>query len=109
MVAICTTSFESSKYLFSAHTESLCAVYGSQNKELLFPYPALNDRFFYTRDGLCLLRCTDWMFQHKLHCSYLYSSSLVQFRLPRIQDKPTAESAPFIYRVFFSRVSIGSS
>jgi hypothetical protein len=43
--------------LRSAHTVYLCAVYGSQNKERLFPYTVLTDWFF-NWDGECLLRGT---------------------------------------------------
>ena len=36
---------------------------GSQNKQRLFPYTALND-WFYNREGECLQRGTDWVFEH---------------------------------------------
>jgi len=45
------------KNLRSAHTVFLC---GFQNKRRLFPYTTLTD--FYNRDGVCLLRGTDWVF-----------------------------------------------
>jgi hypothetical protein len=38
----------------------LCVVYGSENKQRLFPYKTLTD--FYNWDGVCLLRGTDWVF-----------------------------------------------
>ena len=40
----------------------LCVLCGSQNKQRLFPYTALTD-WFYNRDGVCLLRGTDWVFK----------------------------------------------
>ena len=52
------------KNLRSAHTVYLCVLYGSQNKHQLFPYTALTDWFFYGRDGVCLLRGTDWIFKY---------------------------------------------
>ena len=45
--------------LHSAHTVYLCVLCGSQNKQRLFPCTALTD--FYNRDGMCLLRGTDWV------------------------------------------------
>jgi hypothetical protein len=48
-----------SAILRSAHTLYLCVLCGSQNKQRLFPYTTLTG--LYNRDGLCLLRGTDWM------------------------------------------------
>jgi len=42
----------------------LCVLYGRQNKQRLFPYTALTDGFWYNRDGVCLLRGTDWVFKY---------------------------------------------
>jgi hypothetical protein len=42
----------------SAHTLYLCVLYGSENKQRLFPYTTLTDCFC-NRDGVCLLRGTD--------------------------------------------------
>ena len=42
--------------LRSAHTVYLSVLCGSQNKQRLFPY---------NRDGVCLLRGTDWVFRYK--------------------------------------------
>jgi len=39
-------------------------LYGSQNKLRLFAYTVLTD-WFYNRDGMCLLRGTDWVFIYK--------------------------------------------
>jgi len=47
--------------LRSAHTVYLCVLCGSENKQQLFPYTALTD-WFYNREGVCLLRGTDWIF-----------------------------------------------
>ena len=47
--------------LRSAHTVYLCVLCGSENKQRLFPYTALTD-WVYNRDGVCLLRGTDWVF-----------------------------------------------
>ena len=49
---------------------------GSQNKQRLFPYAALTD-WFYNRDGVCLLRGTDWVFEYNLR----YVPSLILRRL----------------------------
>jgi hypothetical protein len=49
------------KILRSAHTTYLCVLYGSRNKQRLFPYTTLTD-CFYNRDGVCLQRGTDWVF-----------------------------------------------
>ena len=43
----------------SAHTVHLCVLCGSENKQRLFPYTALTG--LYNRDGMCLVRSTDWM------------------------------------------------
>ena len=45
----------------SAHTVYLCVLCGSENKQRLFPYTALTD-WVHNRDGVCLLRGTDWVF-----------------------------------------------
>jgi len=45
VVAICTTKFE---ILRSAHTVYLFVLYGSQNKQRLFPYTTLTGWFFIT-------------------------------------------------------------
>jgi len=47
--------------LRSAHRVYLCVLCGSENKQWLFPYTALTD-CLYNRDGVCLLRGTDWVF-----------------------------------------------
>jgi DNA-directed RNA polymerase subunit RPC12/RpoP len=49
--------------LRSAHTVYLCVLCWSQNKQRLFPYTALTD-WFDNRDGVCLLRGTDWVFKY---------------------------------------------
>jgi len=41
----------------------LCVMYGSENKQRLLPYTAL-PAGFYNRDGVCLLRGTDWIFEY---------------------------------------------
>jgi len=56
---------EHSQILRSAHTVYSCVLCGSQNKQRLFPYTLLTDWFFYNRDGVCLLRGTDWVFMYK--------------------------------------------
>ena len=48
------------KILRSAHTVYLCILCGSENKHRLFPYTPLTG--LYNRDGVCLLRGTDWVF-----------------------------------------------
>ena len=46
--------------LRSAHTVYLCVLCGSENKQRLFPYTTLTDRF-YNWDGVCFLRGTGWV------------------------------------------------
>jgi len=43
----------------------LCVLYGSEQKQLLFPYTTSTD-WFYNRDVECLLRGTDWVFKYSL-------------------------------------------
>jgi hypothetical protein len=38
-------------------------LYGSENKQRLFPYTASTDWFFYNREGMCLLRGTTCVFK----------------------------------------------
>jgi len=45
------------------HTEYLCGLFGSQNKQRLFPYTVLTG-WFCNRKGVCLLLGTDWIFIH---------------------------------------------
>jgi len=45
VVTICTTVFNTNKFLRSAHTVHLRVLCGSENKQLLFPYTALTDWF----------------------------------------------------------------
>jgi hypothetical protein len=45
MVTICTASFNFQQILRSAQTVYLCVLYGSENKQPLFPYTALTDWF----------------------------------------------------------------
>ena len=52
-----------STILRSVHTLYLCVLYGSQNKQRLFPCKALTE-WFYNRDGVCLLRGTDWVLKY---------------------------------------------
>ena len=47
--------------LLSTRTLYLCVLCGYQQKQRLYPYTALID-WFYKRDGVCLLRGTDWVF-----------------------------------------------
>jgi len=49
------------KNLRSAHTVFLCVLCGSENKQRLFPYTTVTG-WFCNRDGVCLLRGTDWVF-----------------------------------------------
>ena len=49
--------------LRSAHTGYLCVFRVYQNKERLFPYIYMSG--FYNRDGVCLLRGTDWIFKYR--------------------------------------------
>jgi len=42
-------------------THCICVLCVSENKQRLFPYTALTDWFYY-RDGVYLLRGTDWIF-----------------------------------------------
>ena len=42
-------------------TVYLCVLCGSENKQRLFPYTTLIG--FCNRDGVCLLRGTDWIFK----------------------------------------------
>ena len=51
------------KYLRSAHTVYLCVLYGSQNKQRLFPYIALSAWLLKNR-GVYLLRGTDWVLKY---------------------------------------------
>jgi hypothetical protein len=53
----------------AVRTGSLCVLCGSENKQRLFPYTALTDWFFNNRDGVCLLRGTNWSF--KCNTGYL--------------------------------------
>jgi len=46
-----------------SYRDNFCDLYGSQNKQRLFPDAALTDCFFYNRDGECSLRGTDWVFK----------------------------------------------
>jgi hypothetical protein len=46
----------------SGHYRYHHVLYGSQNKQRLYPFTTLNG--FYNRDGVCLLRGTDWVFIH---------------------------------------------
>jgi hypothetical protein len=52
-----------SAILRSAHTVYLCVLCGSENKQRLFPNPALN-RLVCITETECLLRGTDWTFTH---------------------------------------------
>ena len=52
--------------LSSAHTVYLCVLCGFENKKWLFTYTALTD-WFYNRNGLCLLRSTDYCLPFKSH------------------------------------------
>jgi len=57
----------------------LCVLYGSENKQLLFPYTALSDCFC-NRDEVCLLRGTDWVFiysQFNIQQSYVLSTPYI--------------------------------
>jgi hypothetical protein len=49
------------KILRSAHTAYLCILYGSENKQRLFPNTALT---FNNREGACLQRGTDRVFKY---------------------------------------------
>jgi hypothetical protein len=49
--------------LCSAHTVYLCVLCGSENKQRLFHCTALTG-WFYNRDGVCLLRGTDWVLMY---------------------------------------------
>jgi len=60
VVTICTTRFNMNWFYVLPTQLYLCVLYGSENKQRLFPYTALNE--FYNRDGVCLLRGTDWVF-----------------------------------------------
>ena len=51
-------------------TMHLCVLYGSQNKQRLFPYTALTD-WFYNRARECLLRDTSWVFKSDCYSSLL--------------------------------------
>ena len=44
----------------AVRTGYLCVLCGYQNKQRLFPYTTLTG--LYNRDGVCLLRGTDWIF-----------------------------------------------
>jgi hypothetical protein len=44
----------------AVRTEYVCVLCGSENKQRLFSYTVLSDGF-YNRDGVCLLRGTDWV------------------------------------------------
>ena len=46
----------------------LCVLCGSQNEQPLFPYTTLTD-CLYNRDGVCLLRGTDWVFMMEISLS----------------------------------------
>jgi hypothetical protein len=61
MVTICTTSFDIQQFCVLP-TIHLCVLCRSHEKQRLFLYTALTD-FFYNRDGVCLLRGTDWVFK----------------------------------------------
>jgi len=50
--------FNTQQLIRSAHKANLRVLYGSENKQRLFPYTALTDSCFYNRDGVCLLRGT---------------------------------------------------
>jgi len=43
----------------------LFVLYGSHNKQSLFPCPALTD-WIYNWEGLCLLCGTDWIFKYNV-------------------------------------------
>ena len=60
VVTICTASLTFNNSTFCPHSVFTC-LFGSQNKQRLFPYTTLTD-WFYNRDGVCLLRDTDWEF-----------------------------------------------
>ena len=52
VVTVRTARFNIQQILRSAHTVYLCVLYGSQNKQRLFPYTTLTDWFLYPR--LCV-------------------------------------------------------
>ena len=57
--------------LRSAHTLYLWVLFGSQNKQRLFPYTTLSD-WCYNWEGVCLLRGTHWIFKYNSVYSYSY-------------------------------------
>ena len=61
LVALYTTKLHIKKM---RRSEYLLLLYGSQNKPRLFPYTTLTD-WIYNRDGVCLLRGTDWVFIYR--------------------------------------------
>jgi hypothetical protein len=93
VVAICTTSFNVKISTFCPHRMYLCVLYGSRNKQRLFPYTALTD---------CLLRGTNWIFKCKFYCSYVQMTSLVNFRLLCIHDKQDTGNCSAYGSIFFN-------
>ena len=62
-----------STILRSAHTVCLCVLCGSENKQQLFPYTALTDRFFQWR-------LIGWVYQHYIHNCWVCRGQYVMWR-----------------------------
>jgi len=65
-VFICTTTLNIKKFYVLPTPLYFRVLCGSQNKQRLFSYTSFSD-WFYNRDGVCLLRGTDWVFNNNTY------------------------------------------
>jgi len=61
VVTICTASLTFTYYAFCPHSVFVCFVGSSEQTAIISLY-SINWLVFYNRDGVCLLRGTDWIF-----------------------------------------------
>jgi hypothetical protein len=80
----------------AVRTGSLCVLCGSEKTQRLFPYTALTFGF-YNRDGMCLLRGTDWF------CKIIKVNFCLHIR--SVVDKVSLEQS-FLRTLRLSPVSI---
>jgi len=62
MVTLCRKRFNINNYPYNAHTKHWLVLYGTKDKELTFPHGKLAN--FFSRDGVCLQRGTNWNFKY---------------------------------------------
>jgi len=83
--------------LRSAHTVYLCVLCGSEIKQQIFSYTAVND-WFYNQDWECLLRGTDSIF--KCNSSSVWFSEQLVARLSRRRPGFGSRSVPVRFVVY---------